>query len=229
MNAVLEIHPPPAAESPLARARLHRQLTTEEAARRAGLSEEAVLWLEEGRVYRFPSADEALLAMLLYTTALGIDHDEALGLAGRPAAPGPLRQNPWTRLSVLGGVLLAVAALAGVVFYAGGAHHRSAAAAQRSAPTLPAPWTIHVTVLNGSGDIGATRELASRIQSLGYAIAKVGPANNFRYQQTVVFYPPGGGPIALRLAKQLGVNVAPLPGGADPRALVVVSGPPTIG
>jgi transcriptional regulator with XRE-family HTH domain len=228
MNAVLELHVPAAAESPLARARLHRQLTTAEAARRAGLSEEAVLWLEEGRVYRFPSADEALLAMLLYTTALGIEHDEALGLAGRPLPPGPLRQNPWTRLGVLGAIAAAIAALTAVVMFASAGRHPAAAVARRAAPTLPAPWAIHVTVLNGSGDIAATRQLASRIQSLGYSIAKVGPANNFRYQQTVVFFPPGGQPVALRLAKQLGVNVAPLPGGTDPHALVVVAGPPTL-
>src|SRR5437660_6300598 len=71
MNAALEVQSTPAADSVLARARVHRQLTTEEAARRAGLPEEQVRWLEEGRVYRFPSADHALLAMLLYATALG--------------------------------------------------------------------------------------------------------------------------------------------------------------
>ena len=51
--------------SALASARLHRQLTVEEAARRAGLTPDQVQWLEEGRVYRFPSADAALEATLL--------------------------------------------------------------------------------------------------------------------------------------------------------------------
>ena len=46
--------------SPLASARLHRKLTVEEAARRAGLTADQIEWLEEGRVYRFPSADDAL-------------------------------------------------------------------------------------------------------------------------------------------------------------------------
>ncbi len=62
----LEVAPAPAAdESPLAHARLHRQLTVDEAARRAGLEPDEVQWLEEGRLYRFPSPDRALLATVL--------------------------------------------------------------------------------------------------------------------------------------------------------------------
>src|SRR5436305_1295954 len=99
MQAVLELQTAAATESSLARARVHRKLTVEEAAARAGIAPDAVRWLEEGRVYRFPSADLALEATLLYATALGIDHDEALELAGRPARP--LRANPWPRIAVL--------------------------------------------------------------------------------------------------------------------------------
>ena len=62
------------AHSPLAKARLARQLTVEEAAKRAQLSPDQVRWLEEGRVYRFPSTDDALIATLLYAAALGIEH-----------------------------------------------------------------------------------------------------------------------------------------------------------
>ena len=69
-------------ESPLAHARLHRQLTVDEAARRASVSADEVQWLEEGRLYRFPTPDRALTVALLYATALGIDHREALELAG---------------------------------------------------------------------------------------------------------------------------------------------------
>src|SRR5919197_6529551 len=76
--------------SPLAAARLHRQLTVDEAAKRAGLTADEVEWLEDGRVYRFPSADAAPLPTLLYATALGIDHREARILAGLPVAPRPL-------------------------------------------------------------------------------------------------------------------------------------------
>src|SRR3989442_4773821 len=85
------VHPlePTGEESPLARARLHRQLTVEETARRAGITAEEVHWLEEGRVYRFPKPDDALAATLLYASALGIDNREARELAGLPGAPMP--------------------------------------------------------------------------------------------------------------------------------------------
>src|SRR5438067_13746741 len=95
--------------SRLARARLHRQLTVEETARRAGISEEYARWLEEGRVYRFPSPDDALLAALLYGTALGIDNREARELAGLPVAPAPIERNPIPRIVVVGAILIAAA------------------------------------------------------------------------------------------------------------------------
>ncbi|MDQ5822017.1 MAG: helix-turn-helix domain-containing protein, partial [Actinomycetota bacterium] len=73
-----------AEQSPLERARLQRQLTVEGAAKRAGLSADQVEWLEDGRIYRFPSTDAALVAALLYASALGIEHREARALAGLP-------------------------------------------------------------------------------------------------------------------------------------------------
>src|SRR5207302_6237293 len=98
--------------SPLAAARLHRQLTTEEAARRAGLSADEVDWLEDGRVYRFPSSDAALLATLLYASALGIDHREARILAGLPVAPKPVESVAHgRRLVALAAVVAGIAAL----------------------------------------------------------------------------------------------------------------------
>ena len=222
---------PPPADSPLARARLHRQLTVEEAARRAGIQDDEVRWLEEGRVYRFPTADRALVATLLYATALGIDHREALELAGRPAPPRPFARNAWARAAVLVGILGAVAALvAAVVLAEHGQGRTQARAAQTSArSTLPPPWAIKVVVLNGSGDINYTRQVASRIGALGYEIAHVGRAGRFDYPQTIVFFPPGGNAIALRLAKQLDVQTEPLPGGTNPRRLVVIVGPATVG
>src|SRR5207244_5950757 len=81
---------PTGEESPLARARLHRQLTVEETARRSGLSVEEVRWLEEGRVYRFPKPDDALAATVLYASALGIDNREARELAGLPVPQLPV-------------------------------------------------------------------------------------------------------------------------------------------
>jgi transcriptional regulator with XRE-family HTH domain len=80
-------------ESPLAHARLKRQLTIEEAAKRAGVTPEEVQWLEEGRLYRFPAPDRALVVTLLYATALGVDHREALELAGRYAGSVHLQRS----------------------------------------------------------------------------------------------------------------------------------------
>src|SRR5215218_9520819 len=93
---------PTGEESPLARARLHRRLTLEETARRAGLSVDQARWLEEGRVYRFPTPDDALVATLLYGTALGIEHREARELAGLPVSALPAERNPLPRLLVIG-------------------------------------------------------------------------------------------------------------------------------
>ena len=70
--------------SALARARVQRQLTVDEAARRSGLTEEEVVWIEDGRLYRFGSSDQATLGLLLYATALDISRREARRLAGLP-------------------------------------------------------------------------------------------------------------------------------------------------
>ena len=86
-------------ESPLAHARLKRQLTIDEVAKRAGVAPEELQWLEEGRLYRFPTPDRALLVTLLCATALGVDHREALELAGLPTPPLPA--NPLRRLGAL--------------------------------------------------------------------------------------------------------------------------------
>src|SRR3954465_13950468 len=96
-------------ESALARARLHRQLTVEETARRAGISVEEVRWLEEGRVYRFARPGDALPATIPYASALGIDNREARTLAGMPLPPLPVERNPVPRLLVIAGVVLALA------------------------------------------------------------------------------------------------------------------------
>ncbi|MDX6470485.1 MAG: LytR cell envelope-related transcriptional attenuator [Gaiellaceae bacterium] len=212
-------------ESPLARARVHRQLTVDEAARRADLPPEEVQWLEEGRLYRFPTPDRALLATVLYATALGIEHREACELAGLPVPPLPFVANPWRRLAAVGAIGVAVlAAVLAVVLARNTPTTASTAAA--AAAALPAPWTIKIVVLNGSGDIVYTRSVASKVQAAGYRVTKVGRATSFNYPQTQVYYPPGGEAIGLRLAKQLGVPLQPLPGGLDPRRLVVIVGPP---
>jgi hypothetical protein len=211
-------------ESPLAHARLHRQLTIDEAARRAGIAPDEVQWLEEGRLYRFPTPDRAVLATVLYATALGIDRYEACELAGLPAPPRPFVASPWRRLGAVGAIGVAVLATVLAVVLAQG-NPKQATTAAGAASALPAPWAIKVVVLNGSGDIVYTRSVASRVQALSYRVAHVGKASSFTYPQTQVYYPPGGEAIGVRLAKQLGVPVQPLPGGLDPRRLVVIVGP----
>src|SRR5437764_4436570 len=79
--------PPPAPTSGLTALRLQRKLTVEQAAKRSALWPEQVEWLEEGRLYRFPGYEAAVMALLRYATALGVDHREARKLSGMPVEP----------------------------------------------------------------------------------------------------------------------------------------------
>jgi transcriptional regulator with XRE-family HTH domain len=213
-------------ESPLAHARLKRQLTLDEAAKRANVAPEELQWLEEGRLYRFATPDRAVVVALLYATALGIDHREALELAGLPTPPLPA--NPFRRFAAFAAIAALVGAGVIAIELAKPSGHAKPTTAVTAAATLPAPWAIKVVVLNGSGDYVWTRQVASRIQALSYRIVKVGKASSFAYPQTQVFYPPGAEAVATRLAKQLGVPIQPLPGGLDQRRLVVIVGPEKI-
>lgn len=212
-------------DSPLVRARVARQLTREEAARRAGLPADQVEWLEEGRVYRFATADEALTTLLVYASALGVEHREARALAGLPVPPKPF--EPSNRVRLLGLVALAAAAVALAAFLSlpGSDGSSQQAAFQEAAAKLPPAWKIQVEVLNGGGDINWTRQIASKIGGLAYTIDHVGRADRFDYQETAVYFEPGGRDVAVRLARQLGVKTRPLPGGSDPRHLLVIVGP----
>jgi hypothetical protein len=219
------VHPlePSGEESPLARARLHRQLTVEEAARRAGITPDEVRWLEEGRVYRFPRPDDALLATALLATALGMDNREARELAGLSVPQLPVERNPLPRLIVIGAVVIALAVFGMLLLISRSSGQEKTG--QTAGPILPPPWRIDVTVLNGSGDINYTRQVASRIGAFGYGIKKVTRAKNFTYPQTAVYFPPNCEGVAVRLAKQLGVATKPLPGGTGPCQLYVIVGP----
>ena len=92
MEAVPALHPR-GETPPLAAARLRRQLTVESAAKLARLTPEELTWLEEGKLYRFPSGDSAALALLLYATGLGISRREARRLAGLPILARPRREQ----------------------------------------------------------------------------------------------------------------------------------------
>jgi len=221
----------PLEPSPLASARLQRKLTVDEAARRAGISPEQIRWLEEGRVYRFPVADDALIAVVLYATALGIEQDEARALARLPVEPKPQRFSR-TRIVAVASAMVLLAALG--VALLGGFGGSSSVLGGSSAPNhptqpLPPAWKLSVDVLNGGGDIYYTRALASKIGALGYKIERVAKANRFDYRDTAVYFEPGGDAYAARLAKQLCVQSRPLPGGTNSHRLVVIAGPPRIG
>ena len=228
MNAEAQIQAAPQLDSPpelspLASARVQRKLTVDEAARRAGLTPDQVEWLEEGRVYRFPSSDDALAAAILYATALGIRHGEASEIAG--ISVPPLARYGRDRLIAAGATLAVLAALALAIALATGVR----GGGKTRAHPLPPPWKIEVDVRNGSGDIYYTRGLASRIGALGYRIERVAKANRFDYPTTAVYYEPGGSAICGHLADQLHVALRPLPGGTNPRRCVVIAGPATVG
>jgi transcriptional regulator with XRE-family HTH domain len=215
---------PSFAEKPsvLAGLRLQRKLTVEEAAKRAALWPDQVQWLEEGRLYRFPTGEAAVLALLRYATSLGIDHREARRLAGLPVEPPAPRR--FARWAAAGAAAALVAVLLTAVFIGFGNGSTQAS----KAALLPAPWKISVDVLNGSGDINYTRQVATHVGSFGYRIGHVTKANRFGYKQTVIYFEPGGEALARRLSSQLGCGtISPLPGGRDSHRLVVITGPPS--
>ena len=142
--------------------------------------------------------------------------------------PRPLERNPHARLIGVAAIAALLAALVfGVVVPAFAPNEVVKTVTTSVDPTLPAPWQIGITVLNGSGDIDWTRQTASRIQALSYTVDRVARANRFDYPETAVYFPPGGDAVAARLAAQLGVPTKPLPGGKDPLKLVVIVGPHT--
>lgn len=220
------VHPKEATReaSPLATARLQRKLSVQEAAERAGLTPDQVAWLEDGKLYRFASPDEAVLAVLVLAASVELDGREARRLAGLPVRPR--RSRAARVLGALAVVLALAAGVAAVALARGGEQGPSRAERIAAAEAqLPPRWRVSVAVLNGSGDVNRTRRVASRIGALGYGIERVSRADRFDYRQTNVFYPPGGESLAARLARELGVAAKPLPGGANPSRLVVVVGP----
>jgi transcriptional regulator with XRE-family HTH domain len=209
--------------SALTTLRLQRKLTIEEAAKKAALWPEQIEWLEEGRLYRFPGYETAVLALLRYATALGVDHREARALSGMPVEP-PTRRPVARWIAAAAATAVVVAVTLALTVDLGGGGGR--ASAKSSAATLPPPWKVSVDVLNGSGDINYTRRVATRVGSYGYRIQHVTKANRFDYRETAVYYEPGGAALADRLATQIGCGTPkPLPGGKNPRRLVVIVGP----
>jgi hypothetical protein len=221
---IVPLHETGGERSPLAAARLHRQLTVAAAARRAGIPEEEARWLEEGRIYRFRSTDAAMLSLLLYATGLEMDHREAKELAGLPVPPKPFEPGNRARIVVVAAIAALVAALVTAVGFSQLGDTATLKPQPPPGSQLPVPWKVEVDVLDGSHNIVRARSIASKIGAFGYQIARVTKASQRNYPRTVVYYEPGGDKIAARLADQLGTKTAPLPGGENPKRLVVIVG-----
>ena len=183
-------------------------------------------------MYRFGSNADALAAALVYATALGISEREARQIAGLPVASRLV--DPWSLRRTMA-IFAFLAALGMLVWFGfrpelGGnapAGATPAAASQAAAdPTkaLPEPWEIQVDVYNGTGAGNAAASMANRVAGLAYQIRNVGNAKRDDYTKTLVYYAPGGQEIAARLAQELGVGTAALPGGDNPNRLVVIVG-----
>ena len=219
------------AVSPLGAARLRRRLTVEEAAARAHMDVDQVKSLEENCLYRFGSNADALAAALVYATALGISEREARQIAGTPVSSRLVETWSLRRTMAIAAFLAAAGML--VWFGVRPEFRPDASAATPSgspAPAaavvfaLPQPWEIHVDVYNGTGSGNAAASMANRVAGLAYQIGEVKDAKRDDYTKTLVYYPPGGEAIGARLAKSLGVGTAALPGGNDPKRLVVIVG-----
>ena len=91
-------------------------------------------------------------------------------------------------------------------------------------PSLPERSDIRVGVLNGSTIDRAATRLSDRIAGLSYDIGDVQNATRNDYPETRVYFTPGSTDVARRLAADLGVGIQELPGGDDPRRLIVIVG-----
>jgi LytR cell envelope-related transcriptional attenuator len=215
------------ATSPFGAARLSRRLTLEQAAARAHMDVDAVKSLEDNCVYRFGSNADAIAAALVYAASLRISEREARRIAGLPATP---RLDPWSFRRTLAALsfLLTCTALAWFVARPGLFPATPAAAAsgpaRAAAVPLPERWQIEVDVYNGTNIGNAAAAMANQVAGLAYRMGAVGDAKQKNYARTLVYYPPGGEAIAKRLAGELGVGTAALPGGDNPRRLVVIVG-----
>jgi hypothetical protein len=209
--------------SPLAAARVRRRLTVEEAAARARLPVDDVKSLEEGRIYRFPSVNEAIAATLVYATALGLSEREARQLAGLPVDPSRWSLRRWLAVVAFAAALGSLGWF--VVLPEVRASEEAGTVSPVVEPSLPPPWEIRVDIFNGTDVPNAATVLANEIGGpLAYRVGTVENADRLDYVQTRVYYPPGSAPIAERLADAIGVQTTALPSGKDPNRLIVIVG-----
>ncbi|MBD0291901.1 MAG: LytR C-terminal domain-containing protein, partial [Thermoleophilia bacterium] len=94
------------------------------------------------------------------------------------------------------------------------------------AHVLPPPWQVRVDVFNGTRRPNAATRLANEIGGpLAYRIGTVENAERLDYVETRVYYPRGSEELARRLADELGVETAALPGASGtPNRLIVIVG-----
>jgi hypothetical protein len=209
--------------SPLAVARVRRRMTVEEAAARSGLGVEDVKCLEERRIYRFPSVDDAIAAALVYATAIGVSAREARALAGLPVGPERWSLRRWLAIVAFAAAAAALGWFVVVPEIRPDAKEDTAVVDPVS--QLPPPWEIRVDVFNGTEVPNAATLLANEIGGpLAYRIGTVENAERLDYVETRVYYPAGSEDIAKRLAAQLGVETAALPGRGEKNRLVVIVG-----
>ena len=220
--------------SSLGLARARRRLSVDEVTERTGLSPEAVEALEQSRLYRFPTLKEAVDAAVLYTSALGISQNEARRLADLPVRGRPFASVSLARAGASIAFVAAVAVLLWFVLVPRVGGHANVDAASDSGalllpppqlkPSLPERSDIRIDVLNGSTIGRAATRLADRIAGLSYGIGEVENAARNDYPETRVYYTPGSIGVAQRLADELGVGIQELPGGDEPRRLIVIVG-----
>src|SRR5918912_2337929 len=113
----------PTGSSALATARLRRRWSIADAARRSGLGAEQVAWLEEGRLSRFPTSDDALAAAVVYASALEIEPTEARELAGLPPPRPEAARGQIRRVAAFAALAVSIAGLVAAIAFTGGGRH----------------------------------------------------------------------------------------------------------
>ena len=149
------------------------------------------------------------------------------------AIPTP-RDHPWRTIAVvaagiatlelLGLVIIGVALLAKPVMHRAQSEADAATVKQQQAKTPKRPLlprgSVSVTVLNGNGLAGAAAAQASRVRARGYVVGQVGNAPRTGYGRSVVMYRIGRRPEALRLARDLRIQLVSPLDGLRPRDLL---------
>ena len=128
-------------------------------------------------------------------------------------------------LELLGLVIVGVALLAKPVMHRAQSEAAAAAPVKQQQATSPRRpilprGSVSVTILNGNGLAGAAAAQASRVRARGYVVGQVGNAPRTGYGRSVVMYRIGRRPEALRLARDLRIQLVSPLDGLRPRDLL---------